>query len=45
VRERCRRSEVAWSALADKAQRGEQLRIEDQKRKAATAPSSNEEHI
>jgi len=46
VRERCRRSEVAWSALADKAQRGEQLRIEDQKRKAATATSiSNEDHI
>ena len=45
VRERCRRSEDAWSALADKALRGEQLRIEDQKRKAATAPSSNEEHI
>ncbi|MFL6776346.1 MAG: hypothetical protein ACJ8FN_08105 [Sphingomicrobium sp.] len=45
VRERCRRSEAAWSALADKAQRGEQLRIEDQKRKAATAPISNEEHI
>jgi len=46
VRERCRRSETAWSALADKAQRGEQLRIEDQKRKAATAASiSNEDHI
>ena len=46
VRERCRRSEIAWSALADKAQRGEQLRIEDQKRKAATAASiSNEDHI
>jgi hypothetical protein len=37
VRERCRRSESAWSALADKAQRGEPLRIEDQKRKAAEA--------
>jgi hypothetical protein len=46
VRERCRRSEAAWSALADKAQRGERLRIEDQKRKAATAASiSDEEHI
>jgi hypothetical protein len=46
VRERCRRSEAAWSDLADKAQRGERLRIEDQKRKAATAASiSNEEHI
>ena len=46
VRERCRRSEAAWSALADKAQRSESLRIEDQKRKAATAASiSNEDHI
>jgi hypothetical protein len=46
VRERCRRSEAAWSDLADTAQRGERLRTEDQKRKAATAASiSNEEHI
>ena len=46
VRERCRRSEAAWSALADKAQRGERLRIEDQKRKAAeTASISNEDDI
>jgi hypothetical protein len=46
VRERCRRSEAAWSALADKAQRGERLRIEDQKRKAAEAASiSNEDGI
>jgi hypothetical protein len=46
VRERCRRSEAAWSALADKAQRGERLRIEDQKRRAAeTASISNEDEI
>jgi hypothetical protein len=46
VRERCRRSEAAWSALAEKAQRGERLRIEDQKRKAAEAASiSNEDDI
>lgn len=46
VRERCRRSEAAWSALAETAQRGERLRIEDQKRKAAmTASISNEHHI
>ena len=46
VRERCRRSEAAWSALAEKAQRGEQLRIEDLKRKAAEAASiSNEDDI
>ena len=37
VRERCRRSEAAWTALADKARRSEQLRIEEQERKAATA--------
>jgi len=34
VRERCRRSEEAWAALAAKAERSEQLRNEDQKRKA-----------
>ena len=46
VRERCRRSEAAWSALADKALRSERLRIDDQKRKAATAAStSNENNI
>jgi hypothetical protein len=46
VRERCRRSEAAWSALADKAQRGERLRIEDQKRKAAKAASiANEDDV
>jgi hypothetical protein len=46
VRERCHRSEAAWSALADKAQRGERLRIEDQKRKAAKAASiANEDDI
>jgi hypothetical protein len=35
VRERCRRSEAAWTALADKARRSEQLRIEEAERKAA----------
>jgi hypothetical protein len=46
VRERCRRSEAAWSALAGKAQPGALLRIEDQKRKAAEAASiSNEDDI
>jgi len=34
VRERCRRSEAAWQALADKAQRSERLREEEAKRKA-----------
>jgi len=46
VRERCRRSEAACSSLAEKAQRGERLRLEDQKWKAATAASiSNENHL
>lgn len=43
VRERCRRSEAAWSALAQKAQRGVQLRLEDQQRKAADAASNSDE--
>lgn len=45
VRERCQRSEAAWSALADKAQRSERLRIEDQKRKAAMAASIDENDV
>ena len=35
VRERCRRSEAAWSALADKAKRSERLRREEFERKAS----------
>ena len=34
VRERCRRSEEAWSALAAKAERSEKLRAEEALRKA-----------
>jgi hypothetical protein len=34
VRERCRRSEAAWEALADKAERSERMRMEEAKRKA-----------
>ena len=34
VRERCRRSEAAWSALADKAARSEKLREAEALRKA-----------
>jgi len=34
VRERCRRSEAAWTALADKARRSERLRAEDERRKS-----------
>ena len=43
VRERCRRSEAAWIVLADKARRSEALRIEDAKRKAASAAPMNNE--
>jgi hypothetical protein len=35
VRERCRRSEAAWAALAHKAERSEQFRADEAKRKAA----------
>jgi len=46
VRERCRRSEAAWSAFAEAARRSERLRIEDQERKEATsAPISHEDDI
>jgi hypothetical protein len=38
VRERCRRSEAAWNALADKAKRSERLRAEEAIRKAEASP-------
>jgi hypothetical protein len=34
VRERCRRSQAAWQALADKAARSEKLRAAEAQRKA-----------
>ncbi|MGN6847921.1 MAG: hypothetical protein ACTHJK_00360 [Sphingomicrobium sp.] len=34
VRERCRRSEAAWQALADRAERSERMREEEARRKA-----------
>jgi hypothetical protein len=37
VRERCRRSEAAWNALAAQAQRSERLRAKEAARKAAQA--------
>ena len=40
VRERCRRSEEAWTTLADKARRSEQLRADEAKRKAESCPSN-----
>jgi hypothetical protein len=39
VRERCRRSEAAWTALADRAQRAEHFRALEQERKAAEPPA------
>jgi hypothetical protein len=33
VRERCRRSEAAWTALADRAHRSERMRAEEAVRK------------
>ena len=34
VRERCRRSQAAWHAMAERAQRSERMRVEEAKRKA-----------
>ena len=38
VRERCRRSEAAWTQLADRAARSEALRVTEEERKAAMPP-------
>jgi hypothetical protein len=38
VRERHRRSEAAWTALAEKAERSERLRAADEQRKAGAPP-------
>jgi hypothetical protein len=35
VRERCRRSEAAWTALADRAERSERMKEQEAERKAA----------
>jgi hypothetical protein len=40
VRERCRRSEAAWQALADRAERSEVLREAEAKRKAEAGLTS-----
>jgi hypothetical protein len=37
VRERCRRSEAAWTALADRAERSELMRAAEAQRKAQQA--------
>lgn len=38
VRERCRRSEAAWLALADRAEKSEQRREAELQRKAQDTP-------
>jgi len=38
VRERCRRSEAAWQALADRAERSEAMRAAEAERKAEQLP-------
>jgi len=40
VRERCLRSEAAWSSLAAKAERSERLRAEEAERKAEAGLSN-----
>lgn len=40
VRERCRRAEAAWQALADKAQRSERMRAAEALRKAGENSSA-----
>lgn len=42
VRERCRRSEAAWLALADRAEKSEQRREAELQRKAQEAPQLQE---
>jgi hypothetical protein len=38
VRERCRRSEAAWTALADRAARSVQLKVAEAQRKSERPP-------
>ena len=40
VRERCHRSEAAWTALANRAERSEHMRAAEAKRKAEAALTS-----
>ena len=40
VRERCQRSEAAWQALADRAERSERMKEAEAKRKAEAGLSS-----
>jgi hypothetical protein len=45
VRERCRRSEMAWLALATRAEKSEHLREAEARRKAAEQSNKNTESI
>lgn len=45
VRERCRRSEAAWTVLADKARRSELMRLQEADRKAAVASAFPREDV
>ena len=38
VRDRCRRSEAAWTVLADRAEHSERMRLAEAERKAQQAP-------
>ena len=38
VRERCRRSEAAWMALADRAEHSERMKVAEALRKAEAPP-------
>jgi hypothetical protein len=40
VRERCQRSHAAWQALADRAERGERMRVAEAQRKAEAGLTS-----
>ena len=40
VRERCRRSEAAWTQLAERAERSELMKAAEEKRKAEQPPLS-----
>ena len=45
VRERCQRSEAAWTALADRAIRSQRLRVAEEERKAAIAATTTNEDV
>jgi len=42
VRDRCRRSEAAWTRLAERSAATEKMRLKQMQMKAALTPSTNE---